>query len=70
MCPCTKFEVIWTNENRAIGQRNWRIFNYVKWKNELVGILFPTNMAVAVKMYGNVPIFLTVITLAFIVIST
>ena len=44
-CLCTKFEVIWTNENRVMGQRSWRFFYYVIWENRLKGILLPTNMA-------------------------
>ena len=29
VCLCTKFEVIYTNEHRVMGQRSWRIFYYV-----------------------------------------
>ena len=47
-CLCTKFEVIWINENRVMGQRSSRIFCYVIWENGLVGILLPTNMAAAI----------------------
>ena len=28
MCLCIKFEVIWTNQNRVMGKRSWRIFYY------------------------------------------
>ena len=45
ICLCTEFEVIWTNENRVMGQRNWRISSYVTWKNGLVSIFMHTNMA-------------------------
>ena len=53
VCLYTKFEVIWTNENRVMGKRSWRIFYYVIWENGLVGVLLPTNMAAAIKMYGD-----------------
>ena len=69
----TKFEVIWTNENRVMGKRSWRIFYYVIWENGLVGVLLPTNMAAAIKMYNkNVWRFSklwTAITLAFTGVS-
>ena len=46
---CAKFKSIWTNENRVIGQRIWRIYvNCVIWKNALAGIVLPTNMAATV----------------------
>ena len=28
MCLCTKFEVIWTYENRVMGKRSWTFFYY------------------------------------------
>ena len=28
-CLCTKFELIWTNENRVMGQKSWEILYYV-----------------------------------------
>ena len=45
----SKFEVIWTNEKRLMGQRSWRSYYYVIWKNGLEGILLPANMAAAIK---------------------
>ena len=53
-CLCTKFELIWINENRVTGQRSWRIFYNVVWENNgLVGTLLPTNMAAAILMCGD-----------------
>ena len=46
---CTKSEVIWTNENRVIGQKSWLIFYYVIWENGLVGIHLHTNMAAEIQ---------------------
>ena len=34
-CLCTKFEAIWTNENRVTGKTRWGIFYYVIWENRL-----------------------------------
>ena len=47
-CLCTKFEVIWTNQNRVIGRRSWRIFYYVIWENGLVGNLLLTIVAATI----------------------
>ena len=43
-CPCTKFEVNWTNEHRVMGKRSWIIFCYVIWENGLVGVLPPSTI--------------------------
>ena len=39
-CLCTKFEVVWINENRVMGQRSWTIFYYVIWENKLLAFFF------------------------------
>ena len=36
-----------------MGQINLRIFYYVIWKNGLVGILLPTNMAAAIWIHRD-----------------
>ena len=41
MCLCTKFEVIWTNENKVTGKRSWRIFYYVIWEMGWGAFSFP-----------------------------
>ena len=48
-------EVIWTSENRVMGQRSWGIFHYVivLWENGLEGVLLPTNMDAAIYMFGD-----------------
>ena len=44
---CNKFEVIWTNGNRVMGQRSWKVFGYhVTWENGL--ILLPTKNTAAI----------------------
>ena len=44
----TKFEVVWVDENRGMGQRSWRIFYHVIWENGLLGILLLANIAAAI----------------------
>ena len=34
-------------------KKSWRIFCNVMWKNELVGIVLPTIVTAAIKMYGD-----------------
>ena len=40
--------VAWVNENNVKGQKSWRIFYYVIWKNGLLSILSPNNMAASI----------------------
>ena len=51
-CLCTKFEVIWTNENRVTGKRSWRIFYYVIWENGLEAFSCPPSWLPQYKCMG------------------
>ena len=54
MCLCTKFEVIWTNENRIMSQRDRVIFYYIIYENGLLDILCPPTWLPLYKiMYGE-----------------
>ena len=43
MCLCSKFEVIWTNENRGMEKRSWRMFYYVVQENGLGAFSCPPS---------------------------